>query len=451
MKKIAILGAGESGTGAALLAHAKGYQVFVSDKNSIAPSYQQQLLEHGISFEQGGHSWDQIKEADEIIKSPGIPDEAPIIQAIKNVSIPIMDEVEFASRYTNAFLIGITGSNGKSTTTQLTYHLLKSAGLDVGLAGNIGQSFAKKVWLEKHAYYVLELSSFQLEYVQKFKPDISCVLNITPDHLDRYHQQMELYIAAKCRIFQNTDIRDHFIYNQDDTHITQYLKNHPTHATLHPFSLMQPTRQGAYLNQDKLCFVGEDYHFQIPIQALSLLGKHNWYNSMAAISIASLVGIAPTSILAGLKSFKGLPHRMEWIAKIQGIDFYNDSKATNVESAAVALASFTRPIIWIAGGYDKGNDYELLKPIVKEHVKALICLGKDNRPIRQAFQVLGIPIYETQVIQEAVNLAITLAKPQEIVLLSPACASFDLFKNFEDRGEQFKNAVHQLSSNLETT
>lgn len=446
MKKIAILGAGESGTGAALLAHAKGHHVFVSDKNSIAPSYQQQLLENGISFEEGGHSWDQIKEADEVIKSPGIPDKAPIIQAIKKASIPIVDEVEFASRYTDAFLIGITGSNGKSTTTQLTYHLLKSAGLDVGLAGNIGQSFAKKVWLEQHAYYVLELSSFQLEYVHQFKPNIGCILNITPDHLDRYHQQMEPYIAAKCRIFQNMDMHGHFIYNQDDPHITQYLQNHPPHTMLCPFSLTQPTNQGAYLNQDSLCFIGKNYHFQIPTHTLPLFGKHNWYNSMAAISIASLVGISPTSILAGLKDFKGLPHRMEWVAKIQEVDFYNDSKATNVESAAVALASFTQPIIWIAGGYDKGNDYELLKPIVKEHVKALICLGKDNRPIRQAFESFGKPIYETQVIQEAINLAITLAKPQEVVLLSPACASFDLFKNFEDRGEQFKNAVHQLSN-----
>ena len=412
MRKIAILGAGESGTGAALLAHAQGYQVFVSDKNSIPPSYQQQLLENGISFEEGGHSWDKIKEADEIIKSPGVPNEVPIIQAIKAASIPIIDEIEFASRYTNAFLIGITGSNGKSTTTQLTYHLLKSAGLDVGLAGNIGQSFAKKVWLENHTYYVLELSSFQLEYVHKFKLNIGCILNITPDHLDRYHQQMESYIAAKCRIIQNMDMHDHFIYNQDDPRLTQYLNKHPTHTMLHPISLIQPTRQGAFLNQNKLCFVDEHYNFQIPIQELPLLGKHNWYNSMAAISIASLVGISPTSILAGLKRFQGLAHRMEWVAKINEVDFYNDSKATNVESAAVALESFTQPIIWIAGGYDKGNDYELLKPIVKEHVKALICLGKDNRPIRQAFQVLDIPIYETQVIQEAVELAITLAKAQ---------------------------------------
>lgn len=451
MKKIVILGAGESGTGAALLAHAKGYQVLVSDKGVIPERYQQQLMEYGIEFEQGQHTWDKIKAADEIIKSPGVPNEAPIIQAIKESSIPIIDEIEFASRYTDAILIGITGSNGKSTTTHLTYHLLKSAGLNVGIAGNMGQSFAKKVWQEEHDYYVLELSSFQLEYVYKLKLHIGCILNITPDHLDRYQHQMELYVAAKYRILQNMDADDYFIYNPDNYNTQQYLnKLNKLIPKTCPITLTSTLgKLGACVQKNELHFIGESHNFKLPIQELPLPGKHNVYNSMVAITIASLLGIPPTSILIGLKTFKGLPHRMEWIAKIKEVDFYNDSKATNVESAEVALESFTKPIIWIAGGYDKGNHYNILKNVVKKQVKALICLGKDNRPIREAFQDLNLPIYETQRVQEAVELAITIAKPNEIVLLSPACASFDLFKNFEDRGTQFKNAVHQLLANIQ--
>jgi len=449
MKKLVVLGAGESGTGAALLAQAKGYQVFVSDKNTIAKGYKQQLLDHKIEFEECNHTWDKIKIADEVIKSPGISNHIPIIQALQDLRIPILDEIEFASRYTNASLIAITGSNGKSTTTHLTYHLLKTGGLNVGIAGNIGTSFARKVLLETHDFYVLELSSFQLEYLQTFKSHIACILNITPDHLDRYDNQLSNYIAAKFRILRNMTKEGYFIYNQDDSNICKYLIKQITNLPqLYPISLIQSTKHGAYTENDHLHFIGGSHDFQIPLQTLPLLGKHNIYNSMAAVSIASLLGLSPTSILDGLRTFKGLPHRMEWIANVNRVSFYNDSKATNVESAAVALESFTNPIIWIAGGYDKGNDYNVLKPIVKKSVKALICLGKDNQAICEAFKESNIPIYETQVMQEAVSLAYNLAKPRDIVLLSPACASFDLFKNFEDRGEQFRYAVQQLLTSI---
>lgn len=444
MKKIVVLGAGESGTGAALLAHAKGYQVFVSDKNTITSPYKEQLVAYGIPFEEGTHTWESIQDADEIIKSPGISNNTPIIQAVKQAGIPMIDEIEFASRYTDAVLIGITGSNGKSTTTHLTYHLLHAAGLDVGIAGNMGESFAKKVWQEPNAYYVLEISNFQLEYLNKCKMHIACLLNITPDHLDQYNYQMDGYIAAKWRIIRNMDRNDHFIYNQDDPHIMNYLPQHQVIPQHHPISLTKAMNNGACLQETTLYFAGNEYNFQVPTRAVPLPGKHNLSNTMMAISVAVLLGIKPQVILAGLQNFQGLPHRMELVAEVDEVKFYNDSKATNVESAAVALESFTQPIVWIAGGYDKGNDYMLLQSIVKEHVKALICLGKKNAPIWQAFSHLSVPIYETRSIQEAVQIAHTLAKPQEIVLLSPACASFDLFKNFEDRGQQFKDAVRRL-------
>lgn len=445
MKKLIILGAGESGTGAALLAHAKGYQVFVSDKNTIAPTYKEQLVRYGIAFEEGAHTWESIQEADEVIKSPGIPNNTPIIQAVEQAGIPIIDEIEFASRHTNAVLIGITGTNGKSTTTHLTYHLLQEAGLEVGIAGNMGESFAKKVWQESRAYYVLEISNFQLEYLDTCKLDIACLLNITPDHLDRYNYQMEGYISAKWRIIRNMAFHDHFIYNQDDPRIMQCLQQHRVIPQPHPISLTQTLHNGAYLQYPYLRFVGNNFNFQLPTSSILIPGNHNVFNAMVAVSVASLLGVKPETILTGLQSFKGLAHRMEWVAEIAQVKFYNDSKATNVESAAVAIESFTQPIIWLAGGYDKGNDYTLLQPIVKERVKALVCIGKNNTPIGEAFAHLPIPIYETQSMQEAVRIAHKLAKPQEIVLLSPACASFDLFKNFEDRGNQFKETVRQLA------
>ena len=443
MKKLVILGAGESGIGAALLAQAKGLAVFVSDVGTIASPYRQELVDHGIAFEESQHTWERVLAADEVVKSPGIPHDLALIQAIKQAGIPIIDEIELASRYTQAFLVVITGSNGKTTTTHLAYHLLREAGLDVGIAGNMGASFARKVLETEHKYYVLELSCFQLAGMYNFKADIACLLNITPDHLNRYGYQMALYIQAKLRLLQNMSEQEHFIYSQDDTNIQTYLQTIPIIPAKHPISLAAKAMHGAYEHAEYWHFALTDQAFQIPIDALKLPGRHNRANAMAAIAVASLLGIAPSAIIAALQTFKGMPHRIEWVAQVQGIDCYNDSKSTNVEAAYAALSSFNQPIIWIAGGYDKGNDYALLQPLVKERVKVLICLGKDNRPLRQAFQGLVNPIHETQQMEEAASLALSLAQPGEVVLLSPACASFDLFKSFEDRGESFKKAVYQ--------
>ena len=449
MKKLVILGAGESGTGAALLAQAKGHTVFVSDAGTIARPYKAALLSHGIAFEEGHHAWDKVLAADEVVKSPGIPRDIPLVQALVQAGIPIIDEIELASRYTQAFLIGITGSNGKTTTAYLTYHLLQAAGLDVGIAGNMGDSFARKVLATDHQYYVLELSSFQLAGMYEFKAAIACLLNITPDHLDRYGQHMAPYIQAKFRLLQNMTAQEHFIYNQDDAHIQRYLQQTAIIPAKHPISLVAPATKGAYEQGGYLHFSLTNQSFQLPLAILKLPGKHNQVNAMMAILVASLVGITPKAIVAALPTFRGIPHRIEWVAQVQGTDYYNDSKATNVAAAYTALASFNRPIVWIAGGYDKGNDYALLQPLVKEHVKTLICLGKDNTPLRRAFQAIIAPIYEASHVEEAVSLACSLAQPGEVVLLSPACASFDLFKNFEERGECFRKAVLRTKQHLE--
>lgn len=448
MKKLVILGAGESGTGAALLAQAKGLAVFVSDIGTIASRYKQELVDHDIAFEEGQHTWERVLAADEVVKSPGIPRDIPLIQAIKQAGIPIIDEIELASRYTNAFLIGITGSNGKSTTTHLTYHLLREAGLDVGIAGNIGTSFARKVLEIEHKYYVLELSCFQLEGVYNLKVDIACLLNITPDHLDQYGYQLGPYVQAKFRILRNMTNQGHFIYIQDDGYIQNYVQANPITPTKHLISLATKTRQGAYEQDGYLHFTLSDHVFQLPIDTLKLPGRHNRVNAMMAIAVASLLGVTPSAIASSIQTFQGIPHRIAWVAEVQGVNYYNDSKATNIEAAYAALTSFDQPIVWIAGGKDKGNDYTSLQPLVKERVKALICLGRDNRPLRQAFQRVVSPIYETQQMEEAVRIALLLAQPGEVVLLSPACASFDLFKNFEDRGESFKKAVLQINQHL---
>jgi UDP-N-acetylmuramoylalanine--D-glutamate ligase len=444
-RKIVILGAGESGTGAALLAKQKGYSVFVSDHQAIASPYRQQLVEKDIAFEEGGHSWEKIQDALEVVKSPGVPKEAPIIQLLQKAAIPIIDEIEFASRHTNAFLIAITGSNGKTTTTHLTHHLLQKAGLDVCMAGNMGESFAKKVATENHEYYVLELSSFQLEGIYTFKPAIACLLNITPDHLDRYEHNIQAYADAKYQLVQNMDHTGACIYNTDDIILSSIEITTRVRPNWYPISIQESLAQGAYLAGDNLHFCWKGSNFQVSLKNLPLVGKHNYYNAMAAIAIATLVGIEPIEILTALKTFKGIPHRIEWVGKVQDIDFYNDSKATNVASAQAALESFSAPIIWIAGGYDKGNDYTDLKPLVAKNVKCIVCLGKDNRLLYQAFEEIGKPMYETKTMQAAVEQAIQVAQPQEIVLLSPACASFDLFKDFEDRGNQFRQAVQALA------
>jgi len=463
MKKIVILGAGESGTGAALLAQAKGYQVWVSDQGTIASNYKAALIEHQIPFEMGQHTWEKIRQADEIIKSPGIPDTAPIMVQIKQAGIPIIDEICFASRYTKAYLIGITGANGKTTTVHLAYYILKQAGLDVGLAGNMGKSFAKQVLDNTYAYYVLELSSFQLEYCHKLPLAIACILNITPDHLDRYDNDLSAYITAKFKILNGMDPKGYFIYNQDDSNITGYLQpKRPILPIEFPFSFLQQPLQGAYFSQkeNQLHFYrgNEKLIMNLPKVLSTLAGKHNIANLLVAFSIAYLTGVEAaflTKLLSmGLTDFKKPLHRMEWVASINQVDFYNDSKATNVAAAYSALEAIgydntaqeggKKNITWIAGGYDKGNDYQILLPLVKEKVKTIICLGKDNCAILNNFQDLTIPIYQAKSMHEAVNIAHQVTKPHEVVLLSPACASFDRFKNFEDRGQQFKEAVYLL-------
>lgn len=437
MKKIAILGAGESGTGAALLAQANGWEVFVSDAGSIAASYRAILNTHHITFEEKQHSCNKILSADVVVKSPGIPRNTPIIQTIQRAGLPIIDEIEFASRYTQAFLIGITGTNGKTTTTHLTYHLLKAAGLQVDMAGNVGSSFARKVLQQKKAYYVLELSSFQLEYMHTCKLDIACLLNITPDHLDRYQGQMASYIKAKSRILQNMTAQTHFIYNQTDVHIQDYIKQHTILPCQHPVPMPKHSHT---IDTHEALFATTNPALQ---------GPHNRLNTLIATKIAQLLHIETPKIQAGLDTFVGVPHRIEWVASFNEVDFYNDSKATNVAATYAALTCFTQPILWIAGGFDKGNDYNMLYPLVSARVKSIICLGRDNTKFRQAFQHVITPIYETSQVAKAVAIALSLAQPNDVVLLSPACASFDLFNNFEERGNLFKEAVKQAKNNTQ--
>ena len=432
MHEIVILGAGESGVGAALLAQARGLKVFVSDANNITSPYKAELIAHNIAFEEGKHSQDVILAADEIVKSPGIPDSTQIIQIIRKAKLPIIAETELASRYTQAFLIGITGTNGKTTTTHLVYHLLKKVGLNVSMAGNVGTSFARRVLENKHDYYVLELSNFQLEGMYTCKLDIACLLNITPDHMDSYQGQMAPYIRAKFRILQNMTSKDHFIYNQTDVNIQAYLQQHSILPCRHPVS----TQQSSTEELDNLRALW-------PTNNHALQGAHNRLNTLVAMKTAQLLDVGAAEIKATLSTFTGVPHRIEWIAEIDGVLFYNDSKATNVEATYAALMRFTQPIVWIAGGKDKGNDYTMLKTVAKTQVKAMVCLGKDNTKIRQAFEQIVKPIYTTTEMKESIAIAISLAQPGDVGLLSPACASFDLFRNFEERGECFRQTVLQ--------
>ncbi|AXI24358.1 UDP-N-acetylmuramoylalanine--D-glutamate ligase [Cardinium endosymbiont of Sogatella furcifera] len=431
--RLVVLGGGESGTGAALLAKQQGIDVFVSDAGIIQTGYKQLLYTHQIPFEEGGHTIEKIASADEVIKSPGIPHEATIIRKLH--SMPIIDEIAFAARYAKGKIIAVTGSNGKSTTVHLIYHLLHAAGLHVALAGNIGYSFAKCITQSAYDHYVLELSSFQLEAIQDFKPDIACLLNITPDHLDRYHGSVEAYAQTKLNILRNMTPLDHFIYHTSDPLTTQYLPKAQLLPQLHPISPLSNGR--FYLN-------GQRYALSISQQQIGLLGRHNQYNAMTAVTAAALAGV-PTSIIAtALPKFRGLPHRLEWCGAPQGINCYNDSKSTNVASTIAALVSFSQPIIWIAGGIDKGNNYCPLLPIVQKRVKAIICLGKENSAMIKAFHPLGLPIQETHNLSSAIDKALSIALPREVILLSPACASFDLFKNFEDRGNQFKELIVKM-------
>lgn len=441
---IVILGAGESGTGAAILAAKKGFDVFVSDKGTIQEKYQTLLRQHNIEYESGKHTEELILEAKEIIKSPGIPDKSTIMQAVFAKSIPVISEIEFANRYTNAFKIGITGSNGKTTTTLLTYHILKEGGLNVGLAGNVGKSFALQVAENNYDFYVLELSSFQLDYMFTFKADIALILNITPDHMDWYNNNMQQYIQSKFRISQNQTQNNYLIYNADDKNITTNLKKHNISATLVPFSVTNTLIHGAYKNAEQIIYNIKGEQFIMEIEKLGIKGIHNVYNSMAAGIAARLIEIRKESIKQSLSGYKNIEHRLEFVAKIHGIEFINDSKATNVNSTYYALECQKNQVIWIAGGQDKGNDYSILHDIVKQKVKAIVCLGIDNTKIHDHFKSLVPIIINSSSAADAVATSYKLGKPGDVVLLSPACASFDLFLNYEDRGNQFKMCVKNL-------
>jgi UDP-N-acetylmuramoylalanine--D-glutamate ligase len=442
--KLVILGAGESGVGAAYLAQQKGYDVFVSDFGAIDAHYKKQLQDWDIRFEENQHTEQEILNAVEVIKSPGIPDKAAVIKKLKEKGIPVISEIEFAGRYTKAKIIGITGSNGKTTTTSLTYHILKNAELNVGLAGNIGKSFAYQVATEKYDYYVLELSSFMLDDMYQFKADIGVLLNITPDHLDRYDYKLENYAASKFRITQNQTANDYFIYCADDPETIKGIAARKFEAKQLPFSIKKKTDPGAHLEKDNIVINTLKEHFQMSINDLALQGKHNLYNSMAAGIVAKVLELSNPLIRESMASFKNIEHRLEFVAKISGISFINDSKATNVNSTWYALESMSSEVVLILGGVDKGNDYNMLKDLVKQRVKAIVCLGKDNRRIHEAFDDSVEIIVNTFSAQEAAQVAYHLAKKGDTVLLSPACASFDLFKNYEDRGRQFKQAVKEL-------
>ena len=446
-KRIVILGSGESGVGSAILAKQKGYDVFVSDKSVIKENYKKQLIEEGILFEEGFHTEEKIINANEVIKSPGIPDKAEIVKKIKYNNIPVISEIEFAGRYTNAKKICITGSNGKTTTTLLTYHILKNAGYNVGLAGNVGKSFALQVAKENFDYYVLELSSFQLDGMFDFTADVAVLLNITPDHLDRYDYKFENYVASKFRITQNQSNKNAFVYCADDTTIQSYMQEHAFAAELIPFSIKKPIDgPGAFLtdNQITLNYKPNQQPLIMTIEQLALQGKHNVYNSMAASLATRVVEVRKEIIRDSLQDFQNIEHRLEFIASINGIEFINDSKATNVNSTWYALESMQKSVVWICGGQDKGNDYNELFDLVKEKVKAIVCLGKDNRKIISAFKDAVEIIVETDNAQDAVAASYKIGKKGDVVLLSPACASFDLFQNYEDRGMQFKRAVKGL-------
>jgi len=442
-----ILGSGESGVGSAILAQAKGYDVFVSDKSLIQEKYKTELVQHNISFEEGMHTEALILNATEIIKSPGIPDKVELVQKARTKNIPVISEIEFAGRHTNAKTICITGSNGKTTTTLLTYHILKKAGYNVGLGGNIGKSFAYQVATENFDYYVLELSSFQLDGMYDFKADVAVLLNITPDHLDRYEYKFENYVASKFRITQNLTKDDAFVYCADDIVMEEFMKHTHIEAELVPFSIKKTIEgNGAFLqnNEITLNYNNNPKPLIMTLEQLALAGKHNVYNSMAASMAARIVDIRKDIIRESLEDFVNVEHRLEFVASINGIEFINDSKATNVNSAWYALESMQKPTVWIVGGQDKGNNYEELVDLVKEKVKAIVCLGVDNKKIIKAFKGSVENIMEAGSAGEAVAMSYKLASKGDAVLLSPACASFDLFKNYEDRGVQFKSAVRGL-------
>jgi len=443
MKRLVVLGGGESGVGAALLGVEKEYSVFLSDSGAISQKYKDVLTHNEIEWEDEGHTESEIFNADLVVKSPGIPDHIPLIQKLLDASIPVVSEIEFAAAFTAANIIGITGSNGKTTTTMMVHHILKQAGLDAVMGGNIGESFAKQV-LNNNANYVLELSSFQLDGIKKFRPHIAIITNITPDHLDRYDYKFENYIASKFRIVMNQTSEDYLIYDADDEVIVSYLKDHPIQSTLVPFSLTKPVANGAYLEHNNIKIEFNKRDIIMSTTNLALEGKHNIKNAMAASTVAHLLKIRKATIRESLEGFQGAEHRLEQVLTINKVKYINDSKATNVNATYYALESMSTATVWIVGGVDKGNDYKALFPFVNEKVKAIICLGKDNEALFDAFGNMVENIIETQYMSEAVKIAYKIADAGESVLLSPACSSFDLFENYEDRGQQFKAAVRQL-------
>lgn len=443
--KIIVLGAGESGVGSAILAKKKGFEVFVSDNGKINEKYKNVLSQYDIEFEEGKHDVGRILNADEIIKSPGIPDHIDLIKQICKNEIPIISEIEFAGRYINAFKICISGSNGKTTTTLWIYHMLKSAGLNVGLAGNIGQSFAWQVAENDFDFYVLEISSFQLDGMFEFKAEIAVLTNITPDHLDRYDYDFSRYVDSKFRILQNQTENDAFVYCFDDPVLTEEISKRKIKAKQYPFTFNDSLPgEGATVKNNELNINVKLNIITMTLEELALQGKHNAYNSMAASITARLIEIRKETIKQCLTDFQNVEHRLEFVATIHGVEFINDSKATNVNSTWYALESMSKNVIWIAGGIDKGNDYETLKPMVKEKVKAIVCLGSDNTKIHEAFGDVVKTIVDTKSAEEAVSASYSLADHGDTVLLSPACASFDLFENYEDRGMKFKGAVNKL-------
>lgn len=443
-KRIVVLGAGESGAGAAVLAKKEGFDVFVSDLSAIKPKYKEMLDSHAIRWEEGQHTESDILNADEVIKSPGIPDKAPIIQKLKAQGTPIISEIEFAGRYTDAKMICITGSNGKTTTTLLTHHLLTEAGVDAGLAGNVGNSLALQVAENPHPVYVIELSSFQLDNMYDFKADIAILLNITPDHLDRYNYEMQNYVDAKFRIIQNQTEKDAFIFWNDDPIIAREIKKYHPKATLYPFAETPEEGTKGYVENNQVIVETENGTFTMEQDLLALTGKHNLYNSLASTIAAKIMDIHDEKIRASLKNFAGVEHRLENVARVRGVDYINDSKATNVNSCWYALQSMRTPVVLILGGTDKGNDYTEIEALVKEKVRALIFLGVDNRKLHTFFDNKIAQIEDAGSMEEAVNKAYRLAQKGDTVLLSPCCASFDLFTCYEDRGDQFKACVRNL-------
>ena len=443
--RLVVLGGGESGVGTAILGKKKGYDVFVSDFGKIKENYKEVLTINGIAWEDEKHTEELILNADVVMKSPGIPEKAPIVKKLIEKGISVISEIEFAIQFTDATTVGITGSNGKTTTTLLTYHLLKQGGLNVGLAGNIGKSFAWQVAENKHDIYVLELSSFQLDGIINYKPHIAIITNISPDHLDRYNYDYSLYIDSKFRITKNQTEADYLIYDNEDEAIQNWLKNNTIKANKVPFSLVtKPENEGGFLEENNMNTTIKNDTFTMPINELALEGKHNIKNAMAATAVAQLLNIRKQTIRESLTNFQGAEHRLEKVLKIQGVQYINDSKATNVNSVFYALDSMTTPTVWIVGGVDKGNDYDELMPLVREKVKAIVCLGVDNTKISNAFNNVVDVMVETTSMSEAVQIAQRLAEKGDSVLLSPACASFDLFENYEDRGKQFKQAIYNL-------